>query len=278
MSEDPLGFGGGDTNVARYAANSPNNWTDSSGLAVGHHWIPVSILLEFQSRFTDAAFQMGMGAYSGATDPPHNFGTYGGVSHDTYNKLVRQNLQQYLKANKLQQLNRTQMMDFISKIEQGLDYSGAVDPRLRAFNNAIRAQVITPSTLGGLAEADLIKRLREQGRNYLRGPRFLATAIGAMVVSQAGDALAEYVGALQVAANSQNFRDGVGFLADGNLPGAQEAFIDGQTRESFYNDLIAKGYGNAALNFANEYQKAVERAQEMAEEAARRHMNETDTE
>jgi RHS repeat-associated protein len=32
ISEDPLGFGAGDTNIYRYVGNSPTNWTDPSGL------------------------------------------------------------------------------------------------------------------------------------------------------------------------------------------------------------------------------------------------------
>ena len=31
-AEDPLGFGGGDTNVYSYVFNSPTNWTDPLGL------------------------------------------------------------------------------------------------------------------------------------------------------------------------------------------------------------------------------------------------------
>ena len=35
ISEDPLGFGGGDINLYSYTANSPTNFTDPSGLSVG---------------------------------------------------------------------------------------------------------------------------------------------------------------------------------------------------------------------------------------------------
>jgi RHS repeat-associated protein len=34
ISEDPLGFGAGDTNIYRYVGNSPTNWRDPSGLKV----------------------------------------------------------------------------------------------------------------------------------------------------------------------------------------------------------------------------------------------------
>jgi hypothetical protein len=34
MSEDPLGFGAGDSNLYRYAGNSPTNHTDPSGQIV----------------------------------------------------------------------------------------------------------------------------------------------------------------------------------------------------------------------------------------------------
>lgn len=35
ISEDPLGFGGGDINLYAYTANSPTNFTDPSGLSIG---------------------------------------------------------------------------------------------------------------------------------------------------------------------------------------------------------------------------------------------------
>ncbi|MFN2375668.1 MAG: RHS repeat-associated core domain-containing protein, partial [Candidatus Binatia bacterium] len=46
LSEDPIGFSGGDANLYRYAGNNPVNWTDPSGqtLVVGLPWaLPVLI-------------------------------------------------------------------------------------------------------------------------------------------------------------------------------------------------------------------------------------------
>jgi hypothetical protein len=86
-----------------------------------------------------------------------------------------------------------------------------------------------------------------------------------MVACWAGDALAESVGALQVAAESPYFRKGMEALAEGDLAGADYAFIEGGSgANSFTGDLIAKGYHKAAANFAKHYHEAVERAQERA--------------
>jgi RHS repeat-associated protein len=45
-SEDPIGFGGGDANLARYVGNGPTNATDPSGLDEHPDWkIPVQLML-----------------------------------------------------------------------------------------------------------------------------------------------------------------------------------------------------------------------------------------
>ena len=56
----------------------PDDAGGSVGLTgVGHHWVSVSVLTdpEIRKRLTDAAFEVGMGAYSGKTYPDHHFGT-----------------------------------------------------------------------------------------------------------------------------------------------------------------------------------------------------------
>lgn len=47
MSKDPIGFGGGDTNLYGYVSNDPVNWVDPSGLKINDHTggkIPVEIV------------------------------------------------------------------------------------------------------------------------------------------------------------------------------------------------------------------------------------------
>jgi RHS repeat-associated protein len=64
-SLDPIRYEAGDVNLYRVVFNAPTVYTDPSGeSAVGHHWVPVSVLTdpEIRKRLTDAAFEVGMGA------------------------------------------------------------------------------------------------------------------------------------------------------------------------------------------------------------------------
>ena len=62
-----------------------------SSRSIGHHWNPVSAVTDESIRplLSDDAMAYAAGSYSGATEPGHRFGTYGGVSHDKYNAEVK---------------------------------------------------------------------------------------------------------------------------------------------------------------------------------------------
>jgi len=143
-----------------------------------------------------------------------------------------------------------------------------VEPKLKAFNDAIRAERAAYLKGGpnrGFREADSLDVWRKRGQSYLKSPRFFNTATGAIMAGWASSALAETTGALNVAANSQHFRRGVGYLAEGNLVAAEKEFFGGGDEGGlggFMNDLIKEGYKFAALEFQHAYYESLKRSQE----------------
>ncbi|MBI2807733.1 MAG: RHS repeat-associated core domain-containing protein [Planctomycetes bacterium] len=53
ISEDPIEFAGGDTNLYRYVHNGPANFTDPSGLFLDGPWNPVNMVNGFVDRAAD---------------------------------------------------------------------------------------------------------------------------------------------------------------------------------------------------------------------------------
>ena len=53
ISQDPIGFGGGDANLYRYVGNSPTNATDPSGLVEDDEKLPSSYPLDFDDKSTN---------------------------------------------------------------------------------------------------------------------------------------------------------------------------------------------------------------------------------
>jgi RHS repeat-associated protein len=270
-SLDPIRYAAGDVNLYRYVFNVPTILIDPTGLeGVGHHWVPVSVLTdpEIRKRLTDAAFEVGMGAYSGRTFPDHHFGTYGGISHARYNQLVRENLLLYMKENNIKRMGQEDMERFIKLIQEGRDYKGKLNKELKAFNDAIRLEreaFLRGGPNRGFREPDSLDIWRKRGQSYLKSPRFFGTAVGVIMAGWASNALAETPGALNVAGNSQHFRRGVGYLAAGDMAAAEKEFFGGSDEGGlggFMNDLIKEGYYRAALNFQHAYYESLKRAQE----------------
>jgi hypothetical protein len=266
-STSPLGFQGGDKNLYGNVGNNPVNLTDPSGLeAIGHHWVPVSVVThpDVRSRLSDGALRVGLGAWSGPTDPPHHFGTYGGVTHDRYNILVREELERYFRKHGIKQMTAEQMYDFASKVEAGLNHNGKVHPELKKFNDAIRKEHAAwlRAEKGRQALNKSCDAWRDRGNTYLKNPRVAQRMLSATMASLASSALLEGAGAIAFAADNRNFRDGIRALADGDPDTAYNAFFGQTGEEGFYGDLVDKGFPRAALVFRDRYLEAAERAQE----------------
>ena len=92
-----------------------------SSRSVGHHWNPVSAITDKSIRryLSKDAVAYAAGSYSAATDPDHNFGTYGGVRHREYNRVVKEELRTFIKDNQIKKMTKDQMAEFIDLIKSG---------------------------------------------------------------------------------------------------------------------------------------------------------------
>ncbi len=146
MSEDPIGFAGGQANLRQYAGNEPSNNIDPEGLSdvktpdmtgnssqskplvsikppplllipFGHHWIPLEVLriAHFESVLSKKAQLVIRGICSGPTTPSHRNTSYpaGGLLHSstdpkakTYNTIIAKLLDQYIKENGITPKNK----------------------------------------------------------------------------------------------------------------------------------------------------------------------------
>jgi hypothetical protein len=190
------------------------------------------------------------------------------VKHSDYSAKVRSNLEQLIASNRGKKISVETMRDFIANIEAGKDYRGALDKKLKAFNDAIRRAreaYVAGGPNRGFRGGFSIAEVRTRGRNYLKGPRFMDTATGAALASIASSLILEHAQAVECAAASPSFRLGVQALDEGDLNNATAYMIgDNEGTDSFYGDLLKKGHDKAALNFKTHWLEAMKRAQERA--------------
>ena len=274
LSNDPLGFDAGDQNLSRYSNNNPTNFLDSLGLAaVGHHWVPISALTDVDiSRWLSLdAYQIGMGAYSGPTDPPHCFNTYGGVSHAEYNKLIKEELKNLIKKNNGKTISASKMIEFIENIRNGKDHTGTINPKIQAFNNAISAEranyiAINPKKRG-FQNTQGPSQWQNQGKWYLEGPgrnRINGKAVikGAMIVSAIGGwILYDTPNAMACASESNHFRMAMKSFSIGEISKAEcHLFGAGNSLGSncFYQELMDKVDPKFAILFREGYYAKIE--------------------
>jgi hypothetical protein len=227
----------------------------SSGRSVGHHWAPRSVVIDPEIRplLSDEARAYAMGSYSGPTDPSHNYGTYGGVSHRQYNQRVKEELLKFIKDRKIKKMTANQMEEFIGLINRGLGANGKIHGEIAAFNRAINAAVpkgtIVPSNVD-----DVIKA----GNKYLKGSRFRAVIAGAIVSGVLGEVVAKQVEILQTAKDSGHYKRALQALEDGDLGKAQSLLVG--ERDSLYMEILLKQGAIAALRFRKAMEKAFEDA------------------
>ena len=131
VSEDPIGFAAGDSNLRRYVGNSPTNATDPSGMWAapgsdgisdaawenalrqvsdltnwtasrqGHHWIPQSVYKALGSIRGFMAPAVAKYFSTLALDPKsynHGFERWAGVSHYQYNRAMMDVLREFRRV------------------------------------------------------------------------------------------------------------------------------------------------------------------------------------
>jgi hypothetical protein len=126
-------------------------------IPVGHHWAPVTVIGGFLNVLSQEAQEYFAGAYSGPTRTPHRFDTYGGVRHIDYNLYVKQELEAFIKANRItpdKPMTKEQAQRFSENIRTG-EY--LTDPtraaKIKAFNEAIVRDLRRPLPSQDIATA-----------------------------------------------------------------------------------------------------------------------------
>jgi hypothetical protein len=226
---------------------------------IGHHWAPKAVVFdnEIRSLLTDEAAEYAMGAYSGPTDPSHNYGTYGGVTHREYNAFVKDELKKFIESRKIKKMTVEQMQEFINLVDNGLDAFGAPHAQIAAFNNAIKRAIPNRSNVPKRVE-DIIAA----GRKYMKHPRFRLLVAGAIVSGLLSDIVAQQVDVLDVAAQSGHYKRAMQALDDGDLAQARRLLVG--DRESLYMEILVRVGAHAALNFKAAMEKVFAAAHDRA--------------
>jgi len=257
ISEDPIGFEAGDTNLGRYVGNGVNGNSDPSGLeGVGQHWVPVTVIndSEMIGRLSAGAVDTALGTYSGATEPHHRNGTFDDVTHPEYNKVVKRRLNEHMKENGISEKNKmtdVQMDEFIKKIENGTTGNKHDDKLLKTFNDEIRhrRELFKSNNPDSKDPGVSLADRKEKGRT-MRKARGVVSGllIGGLIATATNEA----IGALDVAATSEDFRMGVEALSMGDLTLASKHFVGSGNyfpNGGFAGDLTDAGYPNGSVRF-----------------------------
>ena len=286
MEGDPSGVSAGDANLRRFVGNDPTNATDPTGLAVGHHWVPVSVLEKFRDFLSDEAFDIALGAWTGQTSPDHGGGTYGGVTHPAYTDLVAEQMDAYIKRLGLspeKKMTAEQMRDFALNMRDGKLQTGeapgfwsAKYKKIADFNEAVQAERTAFEAASKTAKPldQSMEKMLERGKWYRGNSGRIAGLILATALAEVASSAVNIANAATNPPDGQRpyFRDAVQALSQGNLNAANEDMVGGPTENDlggFVGQINAAGDAKAALWFLSwwqeNYQKAVERGKALAQ-------------
>ncbi|MBX3444951.1 MAG: RHS repeat-associated core domain-containing protein [Planctomyces sp.] len=264
LSRDPIA---GMRNLYEYVDSQPLGMTDPWGLeAIGHHHFSMSVLgrLFGANRMTKGAYDYGAGFWTGPTNTPHHFGTYGGVSHKAYNIEVEQAFNDYMRHNKIQRMGQIDMENFIDEhlVKAKRVNMDGVNDKIRNFNRAIERDVkrglegrSTPSR--GMSRREIAKR----GRWHARCRYGIASSMKVGALAGIASAIVgEVATAAELASTSRHFKDAVEALREGDLVLA-ERHLFGQDiggiggDQCFVSELSDAGASKAAATFATNWMK-----------------------
>ena len=180
--------------------------------------------------------------YSGQTVPSHMNATYGEVTHPLYSEKVKEELQAFIKRNKIKKMTAAQMDEFVGLMKKGLDASGKSHGVIGAFNNTVKGMVKQ-----GAAAPSKMDDILAAGRKYLKHSRFQMLAAGAVISGLLGEVLQKHIDALDVAAKSGHYQRALQALQDGDLARAHALLIG--DHDSLYQEILVRVGAQAALNF-----------------------------
>jgi len=201
LSEDPIGFAGGDVNLGRYVGNHATGAVDWSGWIVGqpyyplgHHWIPVGVTNSFLDSLDTDAIAWAYGFTSGKLNEPYNFGSnYNGVSHFDYNRVVEKEMKKLVDQAKRQgrKVTRDEVVSFGRNLEQGLEAKGKPIREIGDFNagvSASRARWLQGGAVRGFQVDRTDDYIEKCGRRRAGNGRFRRLLVGAGAIATTGSA------------------------------------------------------------------------------------------
>jgi hypothetical protein len=225
------------------------------GAGAGHHFIPISVIEEFRAVLSTQARDLALGWISGQTSPNHRNTTIGTITHALYNTAVRAEMQAYITGLNLPaggRMTQAQMEAFIARLD-----ALPANNDITRYNTGIRAQRarFVAANAGALATPATTADRITRGRSYL--PRLASM----LMMVAASNAIAQYAGAANRAADSRFFRSGMQALSEGNLDEAQSNRGFGRIGAGgFMGELTDNGLTLAATAFETAWDAALKNA------------------
>jgi hypothetical protein len=225
-----------------------------------------------------------MGFVSGETlsedGLPHGFREYGGVKHSQYNDLVREQLTEYMKENKITAANKMtdqQMQEFAERMRDGKLHNGEKPGRfskyrkIGKFNDAVRAErkAFENASKRAAPIKNTIEANKERGKWYRGNTSRLASAL---LLSLLAEAAFEGLGIANAAANPPDgqrpyFRDAIESLSKGDLSSATKSMVGNENEHGFggfVGQVNAAGHAKGALIFSKWWEEKVSEVVESA--------------
>ena len=180
ISQDPIGFGGGDVNLYRYVGNSATNSTDPDGLkAVGHHWIPISVARGYYEKGLISLQDYHY--FAGRTSGPLAGGHYWDADHKQYSAHVKEQMQKWIDYNQIAE-KKISRKQFADNMRDGKSFDGTPSAndynKRRVISNMSKDKKVVKSFDGGLdseIEARGVKSIADRDKARMR--RLLNSAL-----------------------------------------------------------------------------------------------------
>ena len=137
QTKDPKSFDAGDTNLYRFVGNHPSYATDPSGLAEGHHWIPLSVARYFEENNLISLEDYHY--FGGRTSGPLVGGHFGDKDHLAYNAHVKEQLQKWIDHNITDNSKKIAIEKFVDNIRDGKTFDG------KPSSNSYNARLVNPN-------------------------------------------------------------------------------------------------------------------------------------